>query len=310
MEVVVMLLAQLANRKPTNAIEVLSGGVSGMLHDVPRRDVDDVLAVIAAFGQCQRLSMPLMDPGLRAEREILDLRAGVVVVELARHRPPGPLEQRGDGVAEGGLAAVSDVQRAGGIGAHELHVHGTRCPCVRAAVRLPRLDERRDAPRDYPRIHAEVDESRTGHFGGRDACRRAIDAVDQLEREIAWLPREGLRQHHREIRGPIAERGIARALEQRLDVAGRAERSRRALELTTKRVGARAHSDVLGLLVDAGLVAGVASALLAAGADDSALGVDLGSPVDFSAFSPFSAVPSDFDSDFDSGAVPRCAFLP
>ena len=56
-------------------------------------------------------------------REILDLHAGVVVVELARDIPAGPLEQRRDSVAERGLPAVTDVQRASWIRGHELDVH-------------------------------------------------------------------------------------------------------------------------------------------------------------------------------------------
>ena len=68
---------------------------------------------------------------LHRERELLDLRAGVVVVELARDLVALRLEQRRDRVAERRLAAVADVQRAGRIGRDELDLHLLAgCPCV------------------------------------------------------------------------------------------------------------------------------------------------------------------------------------
>ena len=57
------------------------------------------------------------------QRQLVDLRAGVVVVELARHRVALRLEQRRDRVAERRLAAVADVQRPGRIRRNELDLH-------------------------------------------------------------------------------------------------------------------------------------------------------------------------------------------
>ena len=66
---------------------------------------------------------------------------------------------------------------------------------------------------------------------------REVQRLDDL------LPRDRaayfhrLREHDREIRRPVAERGIARALEHRLDVLGRTERLRGSRELGAKQIG-------------------------------------------------------------------------
>ena len=64
-------------------------------------------------------------------------------------------------------------------------------------------------------------------------------------RQIARLHAERLRQHHREIGGPIAERGIARPLEHGLDRVGRAERVRGTHELRAEGLGA-VHRSFVG----------------------------------------------------------------
>ena len=51
------------------------------------------------------------------------LRAGVVVVVLALDLPAGPRQHARQAVAERGVAAGADVQRAGRVGADELDLH-------------------------------------------------------------------------------------------------------------------------------------------------------------------------------------------
>ena len=70
-----------------------------MLLDVAVRDLADVIPVIAAVGYDAGTAVPLADPGDDTGRQILDLRPGIVVIELTRHSPARALEQRGDGVA-------------------------------------------------------------------------------------------------------------------------------------------------------------------------------------------------------------------
>src|SRR5262249_1751507 len=65
--------------------------------------------------------------------------------------------------------------------------------------------------------------------------------------EIARTHAHLLREHHCEIRRPIAECGIARPLEHGLDTVGRAEGVRRPHELRTKRLGSGGHLSDFGL---------------------------------------------------------------
>ena len=76
--------------------------------------------------------------------EVLDLRSGVVVVELARHVAALPFEQVGDRVAERGLAAVADMQRSGRIRRHEFDDHAFAGAGIAAPVVALRREHRGD----------------------------------------------------------------------------------------------------------------------------------------------------------------------
>ena len=71
-----------------------------------------------------------------------------------------------------------------------------------------------------------------------DSGAREVESLDDRLREVARLSAERLGEHHREIRRPIAERRIARTLDDRLDVVRRAERLRGASELRAQEFGA------------------------------------------------------------------------
>ena len=109
LQIAILLLAKLLHSEPSHAIEVGPVAVARTLGEVALGDVADVLAVITVGRNLGVAPPQLRDPRLHAAREIHDLRAGVVVVELARDTPSGPLEQRRDGVAKGGLPAMANV---------------------------------------------------------------------------------------------------------------------------------------------------------------------------------------------------------
>ena len=62
-------------------------------------DLADVFAVVATLGQCQLAGGALAEPRLHAQGKVVNLDAGVVIVELATDLPARPLQQRRDGVA-------------------------------------------------------------------------------------------------------------------------------------------------------------------------------------------------------------------
>ncbi len=135
-------MAQVGHCEAGDAVEVVDVaaggelavvGAHGLLGHEVGRDVGDVLAVVGRLGPAGVAGLQAAQSRLHRGAERGDLHAGVVVVELARHRPALRLQQVADAVAERGVAAVAHVQRAGRVGRHELHHHALR----RAAARWP-----------------------------------------------------------------------------------------------------------------------------------------------------------------------------
>src|SRR6266550_4176986 len=65
--------------------------------EITLRELADVFAVIAVLREMRVLAEKLLCPRTHGERKILDLRARIVVIELARNRVALPFEQRRDG---------------------------------------------------------------------------------------------------------------------------------------------------------------------------------------------------------------------
>ena len=118
---------------------------------------------------------------------------------------------------------MANVQRSGWIRGHELDVDGALLAGVGATVLVAGRDYRTESLGEHVRDNTEVDEPRARDVGRADSGAREVDALDDGRREIARLLAERLREHHREIRRPIAERRIARTLDDRLDGVRRAE---------------------------------------------------------------------------------------
>jgi len=91
--------------------------------DVPRRDVAHVFAVVGRFRERRSGVAHLPDPRLHRPRQVVDLFAGIVVVELAIHVPPLCGQHVGERVAERGLAGMPEVQRTRGVRRYELDHH-------------------------------------------------------------------------------------------------------------------------------------------------------------------------------------------
>ena len=131
---------------------------------VALRDLADVLAVIAVLGKRGRVAQQLLRARAHRDREILDLLAGVVVVELARHRVALRLEQRRDRVAQRRLPAVADVQRPRRIRRDELDHHALAGVRRRPAERVALGQHPRDDRLPRGRRDEEIDEARRRRF--------------------------------------------------------------------------------------------------------------------------------------------------
>src|SRR5204863_3458361 len=129
-----------------------------------------------------------------------------------------------------------------------------------------------------------------------------VELPEERFGDVAWLLPERAREHHRGVRRPVTERGIARALEDRVEVVGRTDSAGRALQFRAQLVFLGRHSDFgLGFLDDVEL-----SAL---GLDASAFvsGFDVGASVLPPSVFPLSALPP---SALPPSAFPPSAFPP
>src|SRR5262249_21906666 len=148
------------------AAEVLEAFALGHpLHDpaalgaVGLCEIDEVLAGIAVLGKRRRQAELLLHARLERARERIELIAGVVDVELRRHRRALTPEQTREGVADGRGARVDDDERPGGIRGHELEADAPSSLALPATVRGARAEnfrERASAPR---RRQEHVEES-------------------------------------------------------------------------------------------------------------------------------------------------------
>src|SRR5215469_4649870 len=85
-------------------------------------DLANVFALIAVVRERRLVvAAQLAYTRLHRANKAIDLRASVVVVELAVYGEALPFQQPCYRVADGGAAPVTDVQRSGGVGGDEFH---------------------------------------------------------------------------------------------------------------------------------------------------------------------------------------------
>ncbi len=126
---------------------------------------------------------------------------------------------------------MADVQRASWICRDELHDDRSIATVGYTTVILVADDDVANSCRDSTGIQPEIQESGAGNLDAVDAGVREVDIVANRNGDLGWLAAERTRKHHRDVACPIGERRVARTLQQRLDVFGRADAQRRSLEL-------------------------------------------------------------------------------
>ena len=153
------------------------------------REIDEVLARVAVLRQRDRLAQRLAQARLERARERLELVAGVVDVELRRHRRALRPQEARERIADRRRARVDDHQRAGRVGRDELEADAlprlVLAAPVRGAIRED-LAERAGAPR---RGEEHVEEAGAGdleplHLGPRREVLH--DGLGDLARRAAW----------------------------------------------------------------------------------------------------------------------------
>ena len=86
------------------------------------RQLDDVLALVIVLSQRDVTSERLLIAFPDAARQVLHLRAGVVVVVLALDLPSRSVEHASDAVAERGITRRADVNGPGRVRADEFNL--------------------------------------------------------------------------------------------------------------------------------------------------------------------------------------------
>ena len=178
-----------------------------------RGQVGDVGPLVSVLGDWLALA-----DGQDRGTEVVDLPARVIEVVLAGDLLPADLEDPAEQVADERPARVTDRQRAGRVGGHELHVDPPWTdrgdPAPGRGLLVDAVDDRgeRVAP------EAQVEEARRRHLDGLDRRRRAsrTRVPDQLGgkdgRDRQRRHPVGARQLHGEVRGEVAMIGVGRVL--------------------------------------------------------------------------------------------------
>ena len=141
-------------------------------------------------------------PRLHGRGEPVHLAARVVVVVLALHVPAGMREQTGDGITEHRVPCMADVQRAGRVGADELHLDAL-------AVGLPGAVGRARRHHVAERVvqpavgDEDVQEPRAGNLDALDERRLREGGADRLG-HLARVPSGSRGQHERDVGREVA----------------------------------------------------------------------------------------------------------
>ena len=111
-------------------------GVDLLARQVGRGHIGDIVAAVAVLRPLGIVRPQATAARLYRQRQITDLCAGIVIVELARHRPAGSGQQATDTVAHGSATAMADMQWPGGVGGHELDLHAAAGTSIAVAKAL------------------------------------------------------------------------------------------------------------------------------------------------------------------------------
>src|SRR5690606_4873952 len=139
-----------------------------------------VVAALALLGPAGAVRADAARARLHRLRQVLDLHAGVVVVELALHVPAVGREHARDAVADDRGAAVAHVQRAGGVGRDVLHAgHAATAADVAAVGGALRMHLAQLARPGVLR-EAEIEEARAGDLDRGDVAARGDGGGQRL----------------------------------------------------------------------------------------------------------------------------------
>ncbi len=220
-QVEILFVAQAGDRKMPDVVECIDiagcavGNViraHGFACKKGACDIGDVVAAITVFRPVCVFRRNALAACLHRAREVVDLVAGIVVIEFASDIPAIGVEHARQAVADRRAATVADVQWPGRIGGNEFDLHFLHCAVVVAAVLRTELVNARNLACIGIFRQEQVDETGPGDIAARDQF-----VFRQMpEQDFGNLARFAacrFRQHHRQVRSEVAMRAIAGAFE-------------------------------------------------------------------------------------------------
>ena len=190
------------------------GGLHRFARQISASDIFNVATLIAIGGPVRVVGVFSQRAGLHRQRQIVDLLACIVVVELALYRPPRGFQQSAQRVTNGCASPVAHVEGSCWIGGHEFHLHppataGISPPVCRAALENGAYDLGMVAG-----VNKKVDEAGSGDVAAVNQCvcgkRR-----DQLGGELPGHHTRALGHHHGNVARQITMTRIFRAIDLR-----------------------------------------------------------------------------------------------
>ena len=145
-------------------------------------------------------------------RELVDLIAGVVDIELTGHVVAGPVEHGGKAVAQNAAACVAHVHRAGGVGGNELDHDLFRLCSLGAAVVFAHLEYTADGLLVPALVQGKVHEARACDGHGVEDAALELEVRDDALCDLARRHVQRLCALHGKGGRPVAVGGILRGL--------------------------------------------------------------------------------------------------
>ena len=178
------------------------------LRAILRGEVDQVLARIPFFGQRGLVAEGLTHARLERARERLELRAGIVDVELRRDARALRAQEARERVADGGGARVDDHQRSGRIRGDELEPPALPGMAGAAPVIGAGLEDVVQRAGRPCRREEDVEEAGARDFHAGDLGHGGKVLRERIG-DLAGRPLGGTRQGHRDVRRVVAVLGLA-----------------------------------------------------------------------------------------------------
>ena len=202
--------------------KALVGRFNGIAVHIAVGQFDDVIATVAVFRPAGIVRGQAFAARLYRQRQIVNLRTGIVVIKFAGYIPAGGIEQTAYTIANGSTTAVTDMQRSGRVGRHKFHLHFAPGAIVVAAVGFFLFQHGFYQTGGRGIAQIEVNKTRAGNF---DFFYQRVgrQGIHQQLRQFARIFTGRLGQHHRQVSGQIAVGFVAGVvdLDARFEISGK-----------------------------------------------------------------------------------------